>query len=153
MSKSSKVEKEFNLADWDHVKFVKNELRRSFKRSPMFYAAKARYKEEYFVEAKNGNMMRRVHFRCAGCGRYFKDEGGTIAVDHIDPIEPLDGSEISLDEYIQRLYCIGKGLDGLQILCNYPKTKMVDGVQSCHKLKTAAENAERKANKKKRTKK
>lgn len=145
MSKSSKVKKKpIDLNTWDYVPFIKNELRKSFKRSPLYGAARSAAKEEYFIPAKNGNMMRRVHFKCASCGRFFReDEGkGIIAVDHIDPVEPID-REIEIDEYCERLYC---GLGGLQVLCNYKGLR--DDVKSCHGLKTVAENKARRAFKK-----
>jgi hypothetical protein len=137
-----KAKTPIDLKTWDYKNFAKNELRRSFRQSPLYNAAKNAAKEEYFVESQKGSLMRRVHWRCASCGRFFKDEKGNLAVDHIEPIEPVD-REIGFDEYVDRLYC---GLDGLQVLCNYKKE--IDGVKSCHKIKTTAENNARKVWKK-----
>lgn len=69
-------------------------------------------------------------YRCAHCGEIFKRMH--IAVDHIDSVIPLTGFA-GWDNYIERLFCHE---NGLQILCD-------NGVESCHKKKTKAENAER----------
>jgi hypothetical protein len=82
--------------------------------------------------------MRRVHFECAMCGKMFLDRKGAkdIAVDHREPVVPLDRPLSDLSEYINRLFC---SVDNLQILCNYKGLR--NGTNSCHKIKTAKEAA------------
>lgn len=120
-------------------------LRASFKKTPMFSEALKRAKEEYFEESKNGKKLRRVRYKCNGCGRYFKNKGGEIAVDHIEPVISLEDGFVNMDVYISRLFC---SVDNLQVLCNYPGER--DGVKSCHKIKTATERALAALNKRKR---
>ena len=58
-----------------------------------------------------------------------------VWVDHKEPVVPVDGSDISWDEYIFRTFCPP---EDLQILCT-----------PCHKKKTYEENRERRENVKK----
>lgn len=60
-----------------------------------------------------------------------------VAVDHREPLVPTDGSVLSWDQYLFRLFC---GPDELQVLCS-----------ECHKLKTRTENTERRLNVKARS--
>lgn len=55
-----------------------------------------------------------------------------MAIDHIDPLVPLDGTPITWQEYVLRLFC---GPEDLQVLCSV-----------CHREKTRLENTERRAN-------
>lgn len=55
-----------------------------------------------------------------------------VAVDHKEALVPTDGTVLSWDTYLFRLFC---GPENLQVLC-----------EICHKAKSKAENAERKAN-------
>lgn len=123
---------------FDLDKFLEKELLRAFKRTPMYSEAKKRAKEEFFVESKNGKPMRRVWYKCAKCNKFFFDKTGMreIAVDHIDPVVPLDRPLRGRGEYVERLFC---SIDNLQVLCNYKGER--NGVKSCHKIKTAEEKA------------
>lgn len=92
----------------------------------------------------------RVMFRCAECGKLFFDymylptkkkgkfkKTAMTAIDHIESVVPVDVGFTTWDSYIERLY------EGeLQVLCNYPGE--LDGVKSCHKIKTSIENSQRK---------
>ncbi|MEM4380505.1 MAG: hypothetical protein QXL01_07490 [Thermoplasmatales archaeon] len=115
---------------------IEKTLRASFKKTPLYNEAKRQAREEYFEESKHGKLLRRVHYKCAKCGRYFRDGGGEIAVDHIEPVISLEEGFRNFDEYIARLFC---PQSNLQVLCNYKGER--DGVKSCHKLKTAKERA------------
>ena len=55
-----------------------------------------------------------------------------VAVDHKEPLVPTDGTVLTWDEYLFRLFC---GPDELQVLCSV-----------CHKEKTKLENTERRTN-------
>lgn len=83
-------------------------------------------------------------FRCSGCNMLIyagardisyiqihhpEAVEGKIAVDHIEPVQPVDGRELTFDEYIGRVFC---EKDNLQVIC---------GV--CHTLKTSYEAGER----------
>lgn len=59
-----------------------------------------------------------------------------MEVDHKDPVIPLDRSleEMSLDELVDRTWC---GIENLSAIC-----------ETCHDVKTKAENKERRQNKK-----
>lgn len=123
------------LENFDKQKFIEKELRRAFKRCPLYNEAKNRAKREYFVESKHGKPMRRVHFECAQCGRMFKDENKNIAVDHvISVVCTVTGPTQSSDIYARRLFC---DISNLQILCNFSKRD--DGELSCHAKKTKQE--------------
>jgi hypothetical protein len=140
--KPKKEKKEKKAKPYDQKDFIEKVLRGAFKKTPMYHAAKRRAKEEFTVESKHGKPMRRVHFKCALCGRFFLDKKGAkeIAVDHIEPVVPVDRPLTGVGEYVERLYCKE---ENLQVLCNY--TKLRDGVKACHKIKTAEENAARAA--------
>ena len=123
------------LENFDRKKFIEKELRRAFKRCPLYNEAKNRAKREYFEESKHGKLMRRVHFECAQCGRFFRDENRNIAVDHITSVVCTStGPTLSLDVYTRRLFC---NINNLQILCNFSKKD--DGELSCHAKKTKQE--------------
>lgn len=141
-----KKEKPKQTSDnFDVKNFIIKTLRGAFRKAPMYREAKARAKEDFFVEAKNGNGMRRVHFKCASCGKFFLDKKGAkeIAVDHIDPVIDLAVGWVDYDTFIKRLFC---GIDNLQVLCNYKGER--GGVKSCHKIKTAKEKGMSAINKK-----
>lgn len=123
---------------FDLKQFVIKELRRAFKRSPMYSEAKRRAKEEFFIESKHGKNMRRVHLKCAKCGKFFVDKSGAreVAVDHIIPVIAPSIGFVDWNTYLPRLF---SSIDNLQILCNFKGER--DGIKSCHKIKTAAERA------------
>lgn len=138
-----KKKKEFSLKS-----HIEKTLRGSFKRTPLYNDAKKLAKEEYFESSpKTGKPLRRVHFKCAKCGRFFRDETGNIAVDHIEPVISLEEGFTNFDEYIRRLFC---DQSNLQVLCNYKDER--DGVRSCHKIKTAEERATAALNRKNKKK-
>ena len=132
--KKPKKKKEFSLKN-----HIEKSLRASFRKAPVYNEAKRRAKEEYFETSKHGKPLRRVHYKCAQCGKFFLDKTGfkEIAVDHISPVIDTATGWVDYNTYIDRLFC---SVDNLQILCNYAGER--DGVRSCHKLKTAKEKTE-----------
>jgi len=120
--------------------FLKTVLRGAFKKYPHFNEVKRRAKREYFVQSKTGKPMRRVCFQCAGCGRYFLDVSGELAVDHRNPVGEFTTVE-QLPGYILGLFC---DISNLDLLCNYPDNDTrAEYQRSCHRIKSAKEAAER----------
>lgn len=136
--------------------FIKGKLRSAFKKLPIYNEALARAKREYFVESKKGKLMRRVHFECALCKRCFRQGGkkvevedpvtgeiklkkvkSEIAVDHVEAIINPETGFVDYNDMIRRMFCVDKGVDGLQVLCNYAGER--DGRLSCHVIKTKEE--------------
>jgi len=160
--KSEKKKPEFVLYN-----FIKGKLRAAYKKLPAFSEALTRAKSDYYVTAKNGNQMRRVHYKCAGCGRFFK--GGSKKEPVIDPvtgeqmvgtkgrgkgkplfkrikseiavdhIEPIINPETGFIDYNDMISRMFCGVEGLQVLCNYAGER--DGRKSCHAIKTKEERA------------
>lgn len=111
---------------------------------------------EVITRKKNGEGDKKnVWYRCAECGVLGKAQLSTkhaaelkaakkaklprpehiplkVAVDHKEALVPLDGTVLSWDQYLFRLFC---GPENLQVLC-----------EVCHKAKSKAENAERRNN-------
>jgi uncharacterized protein GlcG (DUF336 family) len=99
---------------------------------------------------KKAQNRERTMNRCATCGRLFfdyeflKNNKGNIkktklvAIDHIIPVVDVIEGFVDWDRYIRRMFYMG--VDGLQVLCNYPGVR--DGVESCHHIKTAQEKAQ-----------
>lgn len=145
MSKSKKEKKKVTVDNFDVKDFIVKTLRGAFRKSPLYSECLNRAKEEFFLpNKKDGELtIRRVHYKCAGCGRFFfrgkKQEGMTrkvneIAVDHIIPVVDLVKGFTDMNDYVSRLFC---DISNLQALCNYKGER--DGVVSCHKKKTAEE--------------
>lgn len=159
--KSKTFEKPKKAKDFVLYEFLLSYLRRSFKELPEYKQVKDNAKREYFIDSKHGKPMRRVHFECAECHRCFTGGGkkiekelpdGTIkkvkekseiAVDHIKPVIDPDVGYVDMNTLIDRMFRMG--VEGLQILCNYPKER--DGRRSCHYFKTQDERKRLKATK------
>lgn len=142
----------FNISDFRLKEFVVGVIRASFKKTPMFHEARNAAKVFVEVQTKTGKTVQRIHFKCAHCGKLFRDKGveeyvtetgeikkrrfrGEIAVDHINPVVPVTGWD-NWDGFISRHY-----LGELQVLCNYKGIR--DGKKSCHSIKTKEENRQR----------
>lgn len=137
------------LETWDKKKFLIQLMRKNFRHTPLYNAAKDKAKHEFFVLSKHGKQLRRVHWLCAGCGRFFENEKD-IAVDHIIPVvDPREGFG-GIDEWMDRLYC---ELENLQALCNYKNDDPRFTTMSCHKRKTKEERASKPKKPKKSKKK
>jgi hypothetical protein len=92
---------------------------------------------------KNGKPKYKNKYKCAKCGELFDK----IAIDHKDPVIPIDSNGITWDDYINRLFC---DTSNLQSLCNYPGEQ--NGRKSCHAIKTENEQIQRRAHKTRKNK-
>src|ERR1035437_3923217 len=113
-------------------------LKRPFELRPFLFAGLRRLSYRYPSRSKclQYYRIRRGWYKCAICKGDFRK--CDVAIDHIDPVvNPRTGFR-TWDEYIERLFC---SEHGLQVLCN-------TGNDSCHKIKTKAENLIRKEVKK-----
>jgi hypothetical protein len=112
--------------------FVINNLRRVFKKIPIYSKCMKRHKVYKARYNKDGSRSKRdeVFYECGVCRELFKQKD--IHVDHISSVIPVDSSQdaISLDEFAARLFCSDKDL---QILC-----------KKDHTVKTNKENKLRK---------
>lgn len=140
MAKAKKPKVKQTHENFDVKAFVEKTLRGAFKKTAIYHEAKRRAKREFFEKSKHDKDLRRVHYECATCKGMFFDRKGAkeIAVDHIDPVVDPEVGSTDYHTYIQRLFC---SVDNLQVLCNYKGER--NGKKSCHKIKTAEENARR----------
>lgn len=126
-----KVEKPHNSGQWTKARmrsFIMSALRRA--QWPVKYEAIRQAFVEKGINPATGKQCK-LH-KCSDCGNMFPAKD--MRADHIKPIVPVEGFD-NWDGVISRLFC---ELDGFQALCN-----------DCHKVKTNAENEERKKNKNK----
>ena len=122
---------------------IRSAIRRTFSRSPLVQEVKKSVRSEHVQLKKDGSPAKRkaVRYKCAECGRLFM--GTEVAVDHIDPVIPLDETFQTWDNFIERLFC---SADNLQVLCSY-RLKDINkhgGEKSCHHKKTQEERRLRK---------
>ena len=124
---------------WVLKNYLISVLRKASRKTPAFSQAFNAAKEEFFVTTKSGGKARRVRFKCAECGRAFLNKVGSreIAADHTVPVVGIEGF-VDWNTYIERMFC---DADGYKILCNYEGLR--DGVESCHRIKTNLERAQR----------
>ncbi len=108
--------------------FIKAALRAGTVRFPPKYEVLNAAKRGRMVNDKTGRLAE--HYQCAACSELFV--ASDIVVDHVQPVIPVSGFS-NWHDVVVRMFC---GPDGLQVLC-----------KPCHKIKTQAENAERKLNK------
>lgn len=124
-------------------RLIKGGIRRVFRQSiEMKFALRSARVELPPKVLKDGSAGKKnqVRYKCAICGGLFSQKD--VAVDHIDPVIPLHKSEESLtiDEMAYRIWC---DVDNLQVICSFPLKKL-EGIPSCHKIKTDEENYVRK---------
>ena len=100
------------LDSFNVIKHCKNLLRKQWKRNP--HASLAISMSRNTVGA----------YICGGCG--VKMKAKDYELDHKDPIHPIDGRNINLEEFAKRTYCDS---ENLMVLC-----------KECHKKKTKREN-------------
>ena len=128
---------------------IRSAIRRTFSRSPLVQEVIKKVRSEHEQLKKDGTPAKRkaVRYKCANCGKLFMRKD--IAVDHIDPVIPLDGEFDSWDKFVERLFC---DKSNLQVLCSYElKDKdKYGGESSCHHKKTQEERKQRKENEKMR---
>ena len=124
---------------WVLKNYLISVLRKASRKTPAFSQAFNIAKEEFFIDTKSGGKARRVRFKCAECGRAFLNKVGSreIAADHTVPVVGIEGF-VDWNTYIERMFC---DADGYKILCNYEGLR--DGVESCHRIKTNLERAQR----------
>jgi hypothetical protein len=103
---------------WTKDAFVRNELRKSFKRYPSYY------------QCKIAARVSRGAYKCAKCEKLFKEK--ETEVDHREPVVPINiaGKDQSLEDYVNRLFV---EVDKLDCLC-----------KPCHKEKSSREMSLRK---------
>lgn len=105
------------------IDFIINVLRQGTIKWPGRAECLRRARKKVLVgETKSGKPRYKLHWKCAKCGQWFKDQS-EMEVDHIVEIGSFSGS---WDDFINRMYC---EQDNLQALC-----------QVCHKKKTIAFN-------------
>jgi len=122
---------------------IRSAIRRTFSRSPLVQEVKQSVRSEHDQYKKDGTLAKRkaVRYECAECSGLFM--GTDVAVDHIDPVIPVDQTFTSWDDFIKRLFC---EKENLQVLCSYKRKdehKFSD-VPSCHHKKTQLEKTQRK---------
>lgn len=110
--------------------FIKGALRNGTVKFPPRYEVLNAAKRGRQINQATGRMAE--HYQCAQCLGLFPAK--LVVTDHIEPVVPVTGFT-SWHDVVVRMYC---DPDGLQVLC-----------KSCHKLKTQAENLERKLHKSK----
>ena len=103
-------------------KFVKKELRW------------ASLKWEERTKAKNRARIKRGFYKCEECNGEFNVKD--IELDHIEPVQPVNGKKLDYNEYLERLLPTA---EEFQVLCT-----------SCHNGKTLQENLVRDIFKKKK---
>lgn len=123
---------------------IRSAIRRTFSRSPLVQEVLKDARSEHTQYNKDGTESKRkaVRYKCASCGKLFM--GKDVAVDHIDPVIPLDEEFSSWDDFVNRLFC---SKDNLQVLCSYKikDKKRFDDELSCHHKKTQEERKLRKS--------
>lgn len=122
---------------------IRSAVRRTFSRSPLVQEVLHSVRSEHDQFKKDGSLAKRkaVRYECAECGKLFMRT--QVAVDHIDPVIPLDKEFSTWDNFVNRLFC---SKINLQVLCSYRiKDKGKHGDElSCHHKKTQEERALRK---------
>lgn len=124
---------------------IRSAIRRTFSRSPLVQEVLKAARSEHDQYKKDGTLAKRkaVRYECAECGKLFMRKD--VAVDHIEPVIPLDKEFSNWDVFVLRLFC---AISNLQVLCSYKikdKEKYGD-ILSCHHIKTQQERAIRKLN-------
>lgn len=110
---------------------------------------------EVMTRKKDGGTKKNIWYSCAQCGMLGKAQLTPkntaelraakkaqlprpshiplkVAVDHKEALVPVDGTVLTWDQYLFRLFC---GPEDLQVLC-----------ELCHREKSRAENTERRQN-------
>jgi hypothetical protein len=142
-SKSKKEELKPPTPDIVKKRLIKGGIRRVFRQSiemrTVLQAARVELPPKTLKDGSLGKKNQ-IRYRCAICEELFSQKD--VAVDHIDPVIPLDKTEesMTIDEMAYRIWC---DIDNLQVVCSFPLKKS-GGKPSCHKIKTDEENFIRK---------
>lgn len=107
--------------------FIKSALRNKSRRWKPVYDCLKDAQTEKKINKRTGKLA--MHFLCAECHNDFPAK--LVAVDHINPIVPIDMHVLDWNVVISNLFC---EKSGLQVLC-----------KDCHTAKTNEENAQRRA--------
>lgn len=121
------MSREYNGGAWSlsrYQSFIKSLLRAGSRRWPPKYEVLNSAKLGKRVNEKTGRLAE--HYKCSSCGGAFPAK--EVQVDHISPVVDVSGFT-TWDSVIDRMFC---EKDNLQVLC-----------LGCHKIKSAAEKAER----------
>lgn len=120
---------------------IRGALRRIYFRWPGRKVALAKARVEVPAVKKNGDSKKNpeVWYRCEQCqtlgkaqiSKASKDKYVRMWVDHSDPVVPVDRL-VNWEEYVDRLFC---DPSNFTVLCD-----------TCHRVKSKAENAERRQN-------
>lgn len=127
------------MIDRQTLMALRGACRRIWHRHPYRIAALKRVEIREHVTNQDGSTGKKVQvfYPCGLCGVRTKTAASgkyqKCAVDHVIPVVPLDGREIDIQEFAERLFV----QDPLMVLC-----------ETCHSEKTKQENAERRAHKK-----
>lgn len=118
---------------------IKGAIRQVFRRSPQMWETLQKARVELPPDIKKDGTpgkKPRVRYKCAICEGLFSQK--FVAVDHIEPVVPLDKTEadMTLQELADGIVC---KKDNLQVVCSTP-LKDNNGKPSCHKIKTDEEN-------------
>lgn len=106
------------------INLIATAIRQAFRHSYIYKNAVDTVK----IETVDG-----TRYRCADCGELAKRSN--IQVDHINPIQPIDGSKLKKEDLIDRIWT-----DKIQILD-----------RTCHSKKSTIENQERRRHKREKT--
>ena len=114
------------MAKYDQFSAIFGSLRRCWSRHPRRRAILEAATHPTEVGVRGGKRI-----VCAECGDHHASGG--IAVDHIDPVVPLDRArrDMAWEEIIERMF-------------NCPDSNLQALCKECHSLKTKWENKERK---------
>ena len=115
---------------------VRSALRRAFSRSPVVWEVLKEGRRYFAKYTKDGTRAKKdgVEIHCQVCNQWVRAPI-KVAVDHIEPVVPTDGSwKDDWNLFIARLWC---AKSNLQRICS-----------PCHDIKTAAERDVRAAQKK-----
>lgn len=137
------AKKKKKKAKYNQNSQIRSAIRRTFSRSPLVQDVLKSVRSEHDQYKKDGSLAKRkaVRYECAECRKLFMRT--EVAVDHIEPVIPLDKEFADWDTFVNRLFC---SKDNLQILCSYiikDKYKHDDEL-SCHHEKTQNERKLRK---------
>lgn len=110
--------------------FIISQLRGSFRKYFVKYEVLNEAATEKKVNIKTGRVAQ--HYRCNACKGEFVN--ADVQIDHKIPVTDTTKGFVDWNEFIGRLFC---NRENLQCLC-----------KGCHRLKTNAENKERKRVKK-----
>lgn len=107
-------------------------IRQAFTRSDQYIECKERNRREYNRYKKDGSISKKkdVRYSCECCKKEFKTN--EVQVDHKNQVVQLyeSANDMTIDNYINRVFCSSLNL---QLLC-----------KSCHDDKTKKENKTRK---------